>query len=234
MKRHSRSRTLITIVGLAALLSTLDQSLAQGLELSQQAAKLAGGTGSAGQTNSAGAAAETPFGAAGQFTLPGAANPAGTREDLAINPRAHIILPDGTIYEGETVGGLPSGHGTLTDLLGTHQEGEWRNGKPYRLSGVCVYPDGTREEGTWNIDGTKSGGTITWPDGRTYKGDWKIVSGAPELPNGSGTMTWPDGRQYVGEFQDGRMDGKGVMKYPNGKAENGLWKQGKFAGPAKE
>jgi hypothetical protein len=94
-----------------------------------------------------------------------------------------------------------------------------------------VAPDGTKEVGTWNRDGTKCGGTITWKDGREYKGDWKITEGAPELPDGVGAMSWPDGRKYTGEFHDGNMDGTGKMTYPDGKIEDGLWKQGTFTGP---
>jgi hypothetical protein len=87
--------------------------------------------------------------------------------------------------------------------------------------------------GTWNLDGTKSGGTITWKDGQEYKGDWKIVDGADELPDGMGVMTWPDGRKYVGQFRNGTMDGTGKMTYPNGKVEEGVWKQDEFVGAGK-
>jgi len=73
-----------------------------------------------------------------------------------------------------------------------------------------IYPDGTKEVGTWNHDGIKSGGTITWKDGRQYVGDWKIVEGASDLPDGHGKMTYPDGR-----------------------VEDGLWKDGKFIGAEK-
>jgi hypothetical protein len=95
-----------------------------------------------------------------------------------------------------------------------------------------VAPDGTIEKGTWNRDGTRSGGTITWKDGREYKGDWEPVDNGVELPDGTGTMTWPDGRKYVGEFRHGEMDGTGTMTYPGGKLESGLWKHGKFTGAA--
>ncbi len=103
----------------------------------------------------------------------------------------------------------------------------------YRVTGTCVLPDGTREEGTWNNDGSKCGGTIWFADKRIYKGDWIIVDGQAELPYGAGTMTWPDGRQYAGGFVNGKKDGIGKMTYPDGRVEEGPWSQDAFVGPAK-
>ncbi len=134
---------------------------------------------------------------------------------------------------GEYKDGQLNGQVSVTASNGTNERGEWRDGKSYRMSGTCVALDGTIEVGTWNDDGTRSGGTIKWKDGREYKGDWKLVDGAPELPDGAGSMTWPDGRKYVGQFHDGKMDGNGKMTYPDGKVEDGLWKQGQFTGTVK-
>jgi hypothetical protein len=144
-----------------------------------------------------------------------------------------VMMPDGTVYKGEIKNGKPEGWGTLTDTGGTYQKGGWRNGGAYRVTGTCVLPDGTKEEGTWNADGSKCGGTIWYLDQRIYKGDWVIVDGQPEMPYGPGTMTWPDGRQYAGHFVDGKMDGVGKMSYPDGRVEDGTWKQDAFVGPAK-
>ena len=144
-----------------------------------------------------------------------------------------VLLPDGSVYEGEVVNDAPEGAGTLVDIYGTRQQGEWRHGVAYRVAGTWVMPDGTKEVGTWNNDGDKSGGTIQWKDGQTDKGDWRVTVGVPELPEGMGTMTWPDGRTYVGHFRDGKMDGIGKMTYPGGKIEDGTWKQDEFVGVAK-
>jgi hypothetical protein len=144
-----------------------------------------------------------------------------------------LVMHDGTIYEGEMKGGKPNGLGTVTDARGTYQKGEWRDGRIYRVSGTCVLPDGTKEEGTWNNDGTTCGGTIWWPDGHIYKGDWVVTEGRAESPYGMGTMTWPDGRQYAGHFVNGKMDGAGKMTYPDGKVEDGAWVQDAFQGAAK-
>jgi hypothetical protein len=139
-------------------------------------------------------------------------------------------LPSGATFVGEVDDQEMDGWGILSEPNGTQEEGEWRHGQPYRVTGVDVEPDGTREEGTWNHAGMTSGGTITWKDGRVYKGEWKVVKGAADLPDGTGTMTWPDGRTYTGQFLDGTMDGAGKMTYPDGRIEEGTWMQGKFMG----
>jgi hypothetical protein len=158
-----------------------------------------------------------------------------TNESRSVETKARqsIVTPDGSVYEGEMKDGRPNGPGTLTDARGSYQKGEWRNGAAYRVSGTCVLPDGTKEEGTWNNDGTTCGGTIFYPDKRIYKGDWVIVEGRAELPYGMGAMTWPDGRQYTGHFRNGKMDGAGKMTYADGKVEDGTWVQDAFQGAAK-
>jgi hypothetical protein len=70
-----------------------------------------------------------------------------------------------------------------------------------------VDSDGTKEVGTWNHDGTRSGGTITWNDGREYKGDWKVMNAFAELPDGQGKMTYPDGKVEEGIWKDGKFIG---------------------------
>ena len=144
-----------------------------------------------------------------------------------------VMLPDGSVYEGESINGVAEGTGTVVDMNGTRQQGEWRRGQAYRVTGTWVAPDGTKEVGTWNNDGDKSGGTIQWKDGRFYKGEWRVTVGLQELPEGMGTMTWPEGRTYVGHFRGGKMDGTGKMTYPGGKIEDGTWKQDEFVGAAK-
>ena len=139
--------------------------------------------------------------------------------------------PDGSVYEGHVLDGVLDGEGTFSQPNGTIMHGEWRAGKMYKISGTSIFPDGTKEVGNWNVDGSPSGGTITWPDGRQYKGPWKILEGETDLPEGSGEMTWPDGRKYIGQFHDGQMDGPGKMAFPDGKVQDGIWKAGQFTGP---
>ena len=121
-----------------------------------------------------------------------------------------VMLADGAIYEGGvSADGQPFGQGRILGQNGTDQRGEWRHGVVYRVAGTWIAPDGTKEVGTWNLDGTRSGGTISWTNGWKYVGDWKVTfSGQPELPHGAGVMTSPDG-----------------------KVQDGLWHQGTFIDP---
>jgi hypothetical protein len=166
----------------------------------------------------------------GTLTLSDATHPVDGFRSMKANAQETLMLPDGGIYVGELREGKPSGQGTIINPNGTNQRGEWRVGKEYRVSGTWVALDGTKEEGTWNTDGSQSGGTIIWKDGREYFGDWKLIDGAPEMPDGMGAMAWPDGRKYIGQFQDGKIDGTGKMTYPDGKIQEGVWKDGKFVG----
>jgi hypothetical protein len=143
-----------------------------------------------------------------------------------------FVLPDGSFYEGDLANAsLPDGQGRLASQNGTDQRGEWRDGEAYRLTGTWVAVDGTREVGTWNRDGSRSGGTIYWTNGRKYAGDWQIADGRPEVPDGNGVMTLPDGRVYTGQFRNGEMDGRGKMTWPDGKVQDGSWQHGQFLGP---
>lgn len=141
-----------------------------------------------------------------------------------------VTFQDGAKYIGEFRNDRFNGQGTLTTPDGSSIYGEWKDGDPYRVSGVDIQPEGIKEVGSWNYDGTKCGGIITWKGGQEYNGDWKIVHGGTDLPDGNGSMKYPDGRKYVGQFHDGKMDGTGKMTYPDGKVEDGQWKDGKFVG----
>jgi hypothetical protein len=146
------------------------------------------------------------------------------------NGRGTFALPDGSRYVGEFKNGQYNGHGAFTSPAGIDEQGEFRDGKPYRISGTNIFRDGTIKIGSWNFDGTKSGGVIRWKDGREYRGDWRFAENATDLPNGVGTMTWPDGRSYTGQFVAGQMDGMGKMTYPDGKVLDGSWRQNSYMG----
>jgi hypothetical protein len=117
-----------------------------------------------------------------------------------------------------------------TSSSGARKDVEYREGKRIKMKGVDIWPDGTRYEGEWNMDGSKSGGKILWKDGHEYTGGWKIVEGGQDLPDGEGTIKWPDGRNYSGDFRDGKMHGFGKMVYADGRTEEGAWRDDKFVG----
>ena len=166
----------------------------------------------------------------GAYAWPDGFKYVGEFRDNRPNGRGTFTFADGAEYAGEFKDGNYNGQGTFRSPAGITEQGEFRDGMPYRVSGTKTLAEGTVEVGTWNFDGTKSGGTITWKDGREYRGDWKSVDGAAELPDGTGTMTWPDGRKYVGQFRNGQMDGPGKMIHPDGEVLDGLWEQNGFMG----
>lgn len=251
MKRFGMILMMVSTSGLCLFVGGCGKPVGQGTETQKSVVEAKnGGSGDQGTATSSDAAdgqvtltlrgATTSSAGSGDGKLGGpeaVALPVGTAPGVEFgngrtNTLERLLLPDGTVYIGEVSDGQLNGQGTVTDSKGTNQQGEWRNGLPYKVSGTWVAPDGTIEKGTWNRDGTKCGGMITWKDGREYAGNWEPVDNGVELPDGTGTMTWPDGRKYVGEFRRGEMDGPGQMTYPGGKVENGLWKQGKFVGAA--
>ena len=66
-----------------------------------------------------------------------------------------FVMRDGTVYEGGIKDHQPHGLGTATNPSGTYQKGEWRDGRPYRISGTWMSTDGTKEVGVWNYDGAQ-------------------------------------------------------------------------------
>ncbi len=142
-----------------------------------------------------------------------------------------LLVPDGTLYQGEVSGdGIPNGRGHLLDPRGTDQRGEWHHGQIYRIYGTWVGPDGIKEIGSWNRDGTRSGGTIFYTNGWKYVGDWRVTEGEEDIPNGMGMITSPVGDSYAGEFHNGEIDGAGKMLYVNGKVQVGYWRHNKYIG----
>jgi hypothetical protein len=53
-----------------------------------------------------------------------------------------ITLDDGSTYEGDVDGFLPSGQGTCTYSDGTKYRGEWKDGL-HHGQGIYTLPDGT-------------------------------------------------------------------------------------------
>src|SRR5579862_95070 len=91
-------------------------------------------------------------------TLP-ATGLSGTTDTNAASATVHrtVVLPDGTLYEGDLRDGKPNGQGTLMTPLGTHQYGEWHNGNAYKSTGTWALPNGTKEVGSWDYSGGTNG-----------------------------------------------------------------------------
>ena len=127
----------------------------------------------------------------------------------AIMPFIEEIVSTGTVklssnyqYEGEMLGGIPHGTGTMTDLVSNKivYKGEWKNGQYDGLG--MLYLDGARvEEGVF-----ESG---------------KLVEGKRFLPSGA---------FHIGRFVDHKLQGPGRIVFPSGMMVEGHWNAGKPIG----
>lgn len=136
--------------------------------------------------------------------------------DNSVSQQIHV-LPDGSSYQGNLIGGKKQGYGILTDKDGVRYEGEFDNDA---MNGhfTVAYPDGARFEG-YLEDGLYSGyGILTDANGVCYEGDF--VKGAF---SGKGTQTFPDGAKYEGWWRNGQRQGNGTFTYVGGTTLEAIW-----------
>ncbi len=82
-----------------------------------------------------------------------------------------VNLPDGSVYHGETVDGMLSGHGSLSWTNGSCYRGQFTNGMA-QGTGTITYASGAEYSGDV-LDGLRHGmGRMTLADGSTRKGYW--------------------------------------------------------------
>ena len=122
-------------------------------------------------------------------------------------------LPREEIYEGDIVDGLRHGSGQLTYPDGRVYIGEFVQGLPSDSEGLMVFADGSRYEGTF-VDGTMQGyGTFRWESGDMYVGTFTAGS-----ITGTGRMYWADtNTTYTGSVESGEMHGLGRLIWPDGR-----------------
>jgi serine/threonine protein phosphatase PrpC len=128
--------------------------------------------------------------------------------------------------------------------------GEFKDGK--LVKGTIVYPNGIKEEGTFDNNKLFGQGTRICPDGEIEIGyfkagqlDGKGIRGFADHSqvqegifkdgklNGQGMITFADGKVFKGEFKDGELDGQATILYPNGDVLEGNFKDGKKNGIAR-
>ena len=171
-----------------------------------------------------------------------------------------MILPNGSMYEGELKEWFPEGSGTAHYNDGTSFQGEWRRGIPRgpgERSGPgmatlrgCFGEAGCSGPGSrvFEVDGevfTYKGqlkdnrmhgkGTLAWPtpNEKVYTGDFYNDSIV-----GSGRMSWIETGEnrktvYEGAFQEGRFHGQGKLVFANGVVYNGAFHHGLYHGVGK-
>ncbi|KAL3564720.1 hypothetical protein D5086_032766 [Populus alba] len=119
------------------------------------------------------------------------------------------VLPNGDIYTGGLVDGVPHRKGKYFWCDGCMYEGEWRRGK------------------------ANGGEKFSWQSGATYEGQFKLgrMDGygtfiGVDDEDGEGRYRWCNGNEYVGEWKHGVISGKGVLVWANGKRYEGYWENG--------
>tara|TARA_B110000003_G_scaffold104386_1_gene106677 strand:- start:10442 stop:13021 length:2580 start_codon:yes stop_codon:yes gene_type:complete len=145
----------------------------------------------------------------------------------SINPikiKETVKSEDGTIYEGDTIGGIWHGKGKYTLASGDIYEGDFFD---WQLTGkgTFYWTDGDKYEGDF-INGTRTGkGIFTWSAGEKYEGDFLENS-----RTGKGIFTWKNGNKYEGDFLENKRNGKGIYTWPSGKKYEGDFLENKRTG----
>ncbi|KAF9660893.1 hypothetical protein SADUNF_Sadunf19G0011100 [Salix dunnii] len=153
------------------------------------------------------------------------------------------VLPNGDIYTGGLVDGVPHGKGKYLWCDGCMFEGEWKRGKA-NGGGKFSWPSGATYEGQFKLGKMDGFGTFIGVDGEVYSGNWvsdkkhgfgekRYANGDVyqglwkfNLQDGEGKYRWCNGNEYVGEWKHGVISGKGVLVWANGKRYEGYWENG--------
>ncbi|XP_052305335.1 phosphatidylinositol 4-phosphate 5-kinase 1 isoform X2 [Populus trichocarpa] len=153
------------------------------------------------------------------------------------------VLPNGDIYTGGLVDGVPHGKGKYLWCDGCMYEGEWKRGKA-NGGGKFSWPSGATYEGQFKLGRMDGYGTFIGVDGEVYSGNWvsdkkhgfgekRYANGDVyqglwkfNLQDGEGKYRWCNGNEYVGEWKHGVISGKGVLVWANGKRYEGYWENG--------
>lgn len=132
----------------------------------------------------------------------------GIWKDGELNGEA-VIKTTEFIYQGECLGNLPDGLGTLVLKDSSYYAGEWISGKRDGY-GDMIYSNSDTYFGDWKdnlFNGT--GRYIYDATGDYYDGEWKAG-----LQHGVGLYKSSD-FEYIGNWEEGWMNGEGEIVYSN-------------------
>jgi hypothetical protein len=114
-----------------------------------------------------------------------------------------ITFPDGRVYSGNLVEGLPHGYGRMLTIFGDEYTGHFSNGV---------------EDGF---------GKMRWANGHIYEGNF-----ASGTPHGSGVSISITGSEFSGAWKLGLRHGSGVLSSSSGQSYAGEWVEGVLSEPS--
>jgi hypothetical protein len=123
--------------------------------------------------------------------------------------------PDGSVYTGSWLNGVPHGDGRLRFRNGEEFFGQFARGLPNGI-GLFEDSDGNRYTGEW-VDGVRQGdGIMEYANGARYEGTW-----SNDLRDGRGRLTFRSGARYEGGWKRDMRHGQGELRYPDGSRYSG-------------
>lgn len=134
------------------------------------------------------------------------------------------IWSDGCTYEGEWRRGMRHGKGKLTWPSGSYYDGEFFGGYMHG-SGLHVGSDKSTYNGRWKLNLKHGLGHQTFSNGDVFNGSW--IQGSIE---GLGKYVWTNKNSYEGYMRGGKMSGRGTFTWENGDTYEGSWLDGMMHG----
>lgn len=137
-----------------------------------------------------------------------------------------LILPDGSVYEGEFENGLFNGKGILVRKNGNKFDGRFQDGQMHGQGNFSM-ANGDTYVGSF-VNGAMDGeGVYLAANGSKYTGDFKQGHF-----DGVGVLTKANKDRYVGEFKNNQLHGEGIYYLSNPKGGKkklvGTWKNGRY------
>jgi len=164
--------------------------------------------------------------------------------------KATYTFPDGKVYTGDFVNGIPEGFGTMTFNNYDEYEGQWTAGEmdghgTYRFYDEVSDRCKNKYEGCFKNSQFHGLGKMSYNDRTFYCGEWVLGlrDGFGKLwyPSGDmlygkwhkdeiveGTYEFADGSKYIGNFQHFKFFGFGVLVLSDGTVKHGIWENHKL------
>lgn len=135
-------------------------------------------------------------------------------------------LADGTVYDGEWVGGVRHGRGTMIKPDGSIYEGQFEFGSVHGFASYTL-SQGAKYEGQWRAGKQDGIGKEVSTEGAIYEGQFKDGK-----KQGKAAIYFPDGAQYIGEVLDSKLSGHGKYMFSNGHVYEGQFESDVMNGDA--